>query len=136
MKIGIAEAFSILAFIVSAIVIPVIGYYVKQIDRAIATLRADVDANRKEAEVSSFECSKRHSQKIKEVEDRMHSIENDNRSRFEEVKDLINQNNVELRESNHTLRDSMQAIFSEIKVALATMTSKISQLEAYNAKRP
>lgn len=136
MKIGIAEAFSILAFIVSAIVIPVIGYYVKQIDRAIATLRADVDANRKEAEANSFECNKAHTQKIKEVEDRMHSIENDNRSRFEEVKDLINRNNVELRESNHTLRDSMQAIFSEIKVSLATMTSKISQLEEYNAKRP
>jgi len=142
MTFGLIEAISVLGLLISAILAPALKYYVSSNNEKFNAIELQLQRLKSEREASDFECNKIHTQKIKEVETEMHKMVTNYKDRFEEIKDiigslrdLIGRQNLELRESNHSLRDNMSGILGEVKVTLATLTSKIDQLEAYHAKR-
>lgn len=143
MTFGLMEAISVLGLLISTILAPALKYYVSSNNQRVSAIELQLQQLKSEREARDFECNKIHTQKIKEVETEMHKMVTNYKDRFDDLKDvigslreLIGKHNLELRESNHSLRDDMSGILGEVKVTLATLTSKIDQLEAYNAKRP
>ena len=57
----------------------------------------------------------------------MHEIKDNYLTRFEEIKDIIHQQTVEFRESNHRLANNMQTMFNELQLKIEVISAKINK---------
>ena len=113
------DTYSVLAFIFSVILIPFVAYFVRIRDKRFEK----IDDSLTKLNDSIITHERNDLGKFKDIEERIHELETNYKDRFEEVKEVINKNNLELRESNHNLRESIQTSLNEIRISITTLSA-------------